>query len=88
MELLTFLRGGLRRLTLLWILILFQLGLPAAFGQTFGTTWPARVPVSDKLKMGEFVNPRWLNISAWVLALVIAGLNAFYLWQVFSGSAQ
>jgi manganese transport protein len=42
----------------------------------------------NKLKMGEFVNPRWLNISAWVLALVIAGLNAFYLWQVFSGSAQ
>jgi len=42
----------------------------------------------DKLKMGEFVNPRWLNISAWALALVIAGLNAFYLWQVFSGSAQ
>jgi hypothetical protein len=37
MELLSFLRDGLRRLTLLWVLILFQLGLPVAFGQTFGS---------------------------------------------------
>ena len=42
----------------------------------------------DKLKMGEFVNPLWINISAWVLAIIIAGLNGFYLWQVFTGSGS
>jgi manganese transport protein len=43
---------------------------------------------SDKLKMGEFVNPLWVNITAWVLAIIIAGLNGFYLWQVFTGLAH
>src|ERR1700675_245928 len=27
---------------------------------------------SDKLKMGQFANPGWMNVSAWVLAAVIA----------------
>jgi len=38
----------------------------------------------DKLKMGEFVNPRWVKISGWSLAIVIALLNAFLLWQTFA----
>src|SRR5258707_5939140 len=42
---------------------------------------------SDKAKMGEFVNPRGVTIIGWVLGLVIAGLNAFLLWQTFTGSA-
>jgi manganese transport protein len=42
---------------------------------------------SDKLKMGEFVNARWIKISGWVLGIIIAVLNAFLLWQAFSGSA-
>ena len=33
---------------------------------------------SNKKVMGEFVNPPWLKILAWVIAVVIAGLN-FYL---------
>ena len=42
---------------------------------------------SDKLKMGEFANPRWMKISGWVLGIAIAALNAFLLWQTFTGSA-
>jgi manganese transport protein len=41
----------------------------------------------DKLKMGEFVNPRWVNISGWVLGIIIALLNAFLMWQTFTASA-
>jgi manganese transport protein len=39
----------------------------------------------DKLKMGQFANPGWMNVSAWVLAAVIAVLNAILLWQTFAG---
>jgi Mn2+/Fe2+ NRAMP family transporter len=39
------------------------------------------------LKMGEFVNAHWVRISGWVLGIIIAVLNAFLLWQAFSGSA-
>jgi manganese transport protein len=42
---------------------------------------------SDRAKMGEFVNARWAKISGWVLGIVIAALNAFLLWQIFTGSA-
>ena len=41
---------------------------------------------SEKLKMGEFVNPPWMKVSGWLLAIVIAVLNAFLLWQTFTGS--
>ncbi|MBV8417623.1 MAG: Nramp family divalent metal transporter [Verrucomicrobia bacterium] len=40
---------------------------------------------SDKAKMGQFVNPRWMNVSGWALAFVIAVLNAILLWQIFTG---
>jgi len=40
---------------------------------------------SDKAKMGQFVNPRWMNVSGWALAAVIAILNGFLLWQTFRG---
>jgi manganese transport protein len=42
---------------------------------------------SDKVKMGEFVNPGWIKIGGWFLAIVIAVLNAYLLWQNFTGSA-
>jgi manganese transport protein len=38
---------------------------------------------SDPAKMGEFVNPRWVRVLAWAVALVIAGLNAWLLVQTF-----
>ena len=40
---------------------------------------------SDKLKMGEFVNPRWLKGLAYVVAFFIAALNAWLLAQTFRG---
>jgi manganese transport protein len=42
---------------------------------------------SDKAKMGEFANPAWIKIGGWFLAIVIAVLNAYLLWQNFTGFA-
>ncbi len=41
---------------------------------------------SDKVKMGEFVNPAWLKGMAYLVALVIAGLNIWLLVQFFTGA--
>lgn len=38
---------------------------------------------SDPAKMGEFANPAWVRLLAWAVALVIAGLNAWLLFQTF-----
>jgi manganese transport protein len=38
---------------------------------------------SDKNKMGEFVNPGWLKVLAWSIAIIIAGLNAYLLFKTF-----
>jgi manganese transport protein len=35
---------------------------------------------SDKQKMGQFVNPVWLKILAWTVAVIIAGLNGYLLY--------
>ena len=40
---------------------------------------------SDRAKMGEFVNPRWLSWLAHAVAVFIAGLNVWLLAQVFRG---
>jgi manganese transport protein len=40
---------------------------------------------SDKLKMGRFVNPRWLIIGAWAIAVVIMTLNIYLLVQTVGG---
>jgi manganese transport protein len=40
---------------------------------------------SDRRKMGEFVNARWLTFLAWAVAIVIASLNAWLLFQVIRG---
>ncbi|MFB2924270.1 Nramp family divalent metal transporter [Aerosakkonema funiforme] len=40
---------------------------------------------SNRRLMGEFVNPLWLKSLAWLVALVIVGLNAWLLLQTFSG---
>jgi manganese transport protein len=39
---------------------------------------------SDKKKMGQFVNPLWLKILAWTIAIVIAGLNIYLLYRTFT----
>jgi manganese transport protein len=40
---------------------------------------------SDRRLMGEFVNPRWLKVLAYAVAVVIAGLNAWLLIQTVLG---
>ena len=40
---------------------------------------------SDRSKMGEFVNAKWLTVLAWTIAVVIASLNAWLLFQVVGG---
>ncbi len=40
---------------------------------------------SDKVKMGEFVNPVWLKALAYLVAFIIAGLNIWLLLQIFRG---
>ncbi len=43
--------------------------------------FPLVMFTSDKLKMGEFVNPTWLKILAYTVAIVIATLNVWLLFQ-------
>ena len=43
---------------------------------------------SDRLKMGEFVNPRWLKWLSWSVAWFIALLNVWLLVQMLAGSAR
>lgn len=38
---------------------------------------------NDKRKMGEFVNPPWMKVLAWIVAVVIAGLNLYLLYGTF-----
>ena len=40
---------------------------------------------SDRAKMGEFVNPTWLKLLAYAVAVLIAGLNAWLLIQAVRG---
>jgi manganese transport protein len=40
---------------------------------------------SDRHKMGELVSPRWVQVLAWTIAVIIAALNAFLLYQTFVG---
>ncbi|MBV8115681.1 MAG: Nramp family divalent metal transporter [Silvibacterium sp.] len=41
---------------------------------------------SDRRKMGEFVNVRWLKYLSYCVAVLIAGLNIWLLVQTFRGS--
>lgn len=36
---------------------------------------------SNKHQMGEFANPAWLNIVAWIIAVIIAGLNVYLIFS-------
>jgi manganese transport protein len=40
---------------------------------------------SERAKMGEFVNPTWVKALAYTVALVIATLNGWLLFQTFRG---
>jgi manganese transport protein len=40
---------------------------------------------SDRKKMGEFANPRWMTLLAWTAAVAIVLLNAWLIVQAFRG---
>ncbi|GGI45443.1 divalent metal cation transporter MntH [Paenibacillus marchantiophytorum] len=40
---------------------------------------------SDRKKMGVLVTPKWMIILSWIVAVVIAGLNAYLLYSTFFG---
>src|SRR5437867_1624368 len=47
--------------------------------------FPLVMFTSDKHKMGAFASPLWVQALAWPVAIVIAALNAYLLWQTFAG---
>lgn len=46
---------------------------------------PLIVFTNDKEKMGRFVNPAWLKITAWVVAAIILSLNLYLLFDTLFG---
>ena len=40
---------------------------------------------SDRAKMGAFVAPLWMKALAWTVAVIIAALNVWLLYQTFFG---
>jgi manganese transport protein len=49
--------------------------------------FPLVMFTSERAKMGEFTNPTWLKVLAYIVAFIIAGLNAWLLLQIFSSWA-
>jgi manganese transport protein len=43
---------------------------------------------SDRHKMGALVAPRWMQVLAWTVAVIIAALNVFLLYQTFTADAS
>lgn len=47
--------------------------------------FPLVIFTSDRRRMGPLVNPRWMTVLAWPVAVLIAALNAWLLVQVVLG---
>jgi manganese transport protein len=47
--------------------------------------FPLVMFTSDRVKMGRFVSPMWVRTLAWFVAIVIAALNVWLLYQTFAG---
>jgi manganese transport protein len=45
--------------------------------------FPLVMFTSDRRKMGPFVNPLWVKVLAWTVAVIIAALNVWLLYQTF-----
>src|SRR5581483_656589 len=58
--------------------VILSLQLPFA-------VFPLVAFTSDRRKMGAFVNPPWVKVLAWGVAVIIAALNAILLYQTFAG---
>jgi manganese transport protein len=55
--------------------VILSLQLPFA-------VFPLVMFTSDPHKMGPFVNPRWMKALAWSIAVIIAALNVYMLYQM------
>jgi manganese transport protein len=58
--------------------VILSLQLPFA-------VFPLVMFTSEKAKMGPFASPPWVKVLAWFVAIVIAGLNVWLLYQTFTG---
>ena len=58
--------------------VILSLQLPFA-------VFPLVIFTSDRHKMGAFVAPRWVQVLAWTVAVIIAALNVWLLYQTFVG---
>jgi len=58
--------------------VILSLQLPFA-------VFPLVMFTSEKAKMGPFASPAWVKLLAWFVAIVIAGLNVWLLYQTFAG---
>jgi manganese transport protein len=47
--------------------------------------FPLVMFTSDPHKMGTFASPLWVKMLAWPVAVIIAALNVYLLWQTFAG---
>jgi manganese transport protein len=65
-----------------WLLVLSQVVLSL---QLSFAVIPLVIFTSDRVRMGAFVNPKWLTGVAWVVAIVIAALNGWLLVQTIGG---
>ena len=43
---------------------------------------------SDEKRLGPLAAPMWMRVLAWPVAVIIAGLNVYLLWQLFTGGAD
>ena len=66
--------GTAKLLVLSQVILSFQLSF---------AVFPLVMFTSDRLKMGEFVNPAWVKVLAYLVAFVIASLNVWLLFQTF-----
>jgi manganese transport protein len=55
--------------------VILSLQLPFA-------VFPLVMFTSDPHKMGPFVNPGWVKALAWAIAVIIAALNVYMLYQL------
>jgi manganese transport protein len=58
--------------------VILSLQLPFA-------VFPLVMFTGEKAKMGPFASPAWVKVLAWFVAIVIAGLNVWLLYQTFAG---
>jgi manganese transport protein len=58
--------------------VILSLQLPFA-------VFPLVMFTGDRHKMGQFVNPGWVKVLAWSVAVIIGALNVYLLYQTFIG---